>query len=69
MISLFLRKELVKERDRLYPFVKVKDIVFFIGRMKVMAFQSESHEHDFDAQFFFKKGADRNAASTPHRNR
>jgi hypothetical protein len=45
----------VKERYRFNAFVEIENVIFFIGRMQIIAIQPKAHEDDFDAQFFFKE--------------
>ena len=49
-----LGKVFMKIRNRLDPFVKISEIKFFIGRMKIVAIKTKAHKYDFNSKLFFK---------------
>src|SRR3954469_22418337 len=62
-------EKFMKMGDGFYPFIEVDDIKLLVRRMQVIAVQSKSHKYNFQAQFFFKKGADGNTAASSYRYR
>src|SRR5258708_18487290 len=60
----FLREILMEIRDGLDAFVKIHQVEFFIGGVKVIAIQPKSHKYDLDAQLFFEEVTEGDAAAT-----
>src|SRR4051794_12520344 len=55
-------------RYRFNSFIKIKEFVFFIGAVEVVAVQPKTQKHHFATKFLLKKRGDRNAATAANRN-